>query len=265
LTGYCNLGRLLNKKDYVSTYVDKRNFIHISTYRQVENIHMVKYRFFQVIMALSLVILIISSALTCAFAVRDVSYADYSLGSGKTVTSVMNNGQTQELSEFEAWLEYSIVSDGLRADNEDGYRQGNIYLTTENVMRLETLKDIKAEASNGVFISIVALVVCFVVVRRRRLYQCIVWGGAAGVLVGLIGLAFTYFSKSGMLYGVRQMIFENDYSAMFPGHDVLAEIIPAGLGTRFLAVFVGTIVAGLVVTIIVRAISYNKSCPHRFR
>lgn len=51
----------------------------------------------------------------------------------------------------------------------------------------------------------------------------------------------------------------------FPGHDVLPDIIPAGTGTKVLWVYVGTIFVGLVVTIIVRVISYKKSRPHKFR
>ena len=38
---------------------------------------MAKYRFFQVVMALSLVILIISSAVMCSFMVRKVSQVNY--------------------------------------------------------------------------------------------------------------------------------------------------------------------------------------------
>ena len=226
---------------------------------------MFKYRFFQVVMALSLVLLIISTALMCSFSVCRVTEKSYSPSGGDTINAVMNNGQTEKLSDFDAWVEYCIVLDGLDGDSEQEYRLGNIYLSTENVIRLEQLADIKSKASNGVFISIVLLVACFVVIRRRRLYECVVWGGAAGVIIGLISFIAMTVSGGGIMYGIRRMVFDGSYTELLPGHDVLPDIIPAGTGTKVLWVYVGTIFVGLVVTIAVRVISYKKSRPHKFR
>ena len=100
---------------------------------------MVKYRFFQVVMALSLVILIISSAVMCSFMVRKVSQVNYKPYKDGKITSVMNTGQTEELSDLDAWVEYSIISDGLDGTENDDYRKGNIYLSTENEIRLDQL------------------------------------------------------------------------------------------------------------------------------
>lgn len=216
-------------------------------------------------MALSLVLLIISTAIMCSFSVCRVAEKSYKPSNSGTISSVMNNGQTEELSEFDAWVEYSIVLDALDGDSEQEYRLGNVYLSTENVMRLEQLADIKSKAGNGVFISIVLLVACFVVIRRRRLYECVVWGGAAGVIIGIISFIAMAVSGSGIMYGIRRMVFGESYAELFPGHDVLPDIIPAGTGTKVLWVYVGTIFVGLVVTIIVRVISYKKSRPHKFR
>lgn len=216
-------------------------------------------------MALSLVILIISSAIMGAFMVRNVSEDSYKPSNSGKIVSVMNNGESGKLTDFEAWLEYSIVSDGLDGDSEEEYRQGSIYISTENVIRLEQLRDVKVKASNGVFISIVVLVVCFVVVRRRRLYECVVWGGAAGVIIGIISFLMMAFSTSGIMYGIKKMVFDGSYSELFPGHDVLADIIPDGTGLRVLCVYLGTIFVGLVLTIVVRVVSYKKSRPHKFK
>ena len=120
-------------------------------------------------MALSLVLLIISTAIMCSFSVCRVAEKSYKPSNSGTISSVMNNGQTDELSEFDAWVEYSIVLDALDGDSEQEYRLGNVYLSTENVMRLEQLADIKSKASNGVFISIVLLVACMG--RRCRRYN----------------------------------------------------------------------------------------------
>ena len=177
-------------------------------------------------MALSLVLLIISTAIMCSFSVCRVAEKSYKPSNSGTISSVMNNG---------------------------------------HVMRLEQLADIKSKASNGVFISIVLLVACFVVIRRRRLYECVVWGGAAGVIIGIISFIAMAVSGSGIMYGIRRMVFGESYAELFPGHDVLPDIIPAGTGTKVLWVYVGTIFVGLVVTIIVRVISYKKSRPHKFR
>lgn len=216
-------------------------------------------------MALSLVLLIISTALMCSFSVCRVTEKSYSPSGGDTINAVMNNGQTEKLSDFDAWVEYCIVLDGLDGDSEQEYRLGNIYLSTENVIRLEQLADIKSKASNGVFISIVLLVACFVVIRRRRLYECVVWGGAAGVIIGIISFIAMTVSGGGIMYGIRRMVFDGSYTELLPGHDVLPDIIPAGTGTKVLWVYVGTIFVGLVVTIAVRVISYKKSRPHKFR
>ena len=167
---------------------------------------MAKYRFFQVVMALSLVILIISSAVMSSFMVRKVSQVNYKPYKDGKITSVMNTGQTEELSDLDAWVEYSIISDGLDGTENDDYRKGNIYLSTENEIRLDQLRDIKSKASNGVFISIVILIACFVVIRRRRLYECVVWGGAAGVITGIISFLMMLLSKNGILYGMKKLI-----------------------------------------------------------
>lgn len=226
---------------------------------------MAKYRFFQVIMALSLVILIISSAIMGSFMVRKIPQGNYKPQNSGKITSVMNNGQAEELSELDAWVEYSIISDGLDGEGDDDYRKGNIYLSTENEIRLDQLKDIKSKASNGVFISVVLLVACFVVIKRRRLYECVVWGGAAGVIIGLISFCMLLMSRNGILYGMKKLIFDGDGTVLFPGHDVLPEILPSGLGIKILCVYFGTIFVGLVVTIVVRVISYKKSRPHKFK
>ena len=226
---------------------------------------MAKYRFFQVVMALSLVILIISSAVMSSFMVRKVSQVNYKPYKDVKITSVMNTGQTEELSDLDAWVEYSIISDGLDGTENDDYRKGNIYLSTENEIRLDQLRDIKSKASNGVFISIVILIACFVVIRRRRLYECVVWGGAAGVITGIISFLMMLLSKNGILYGMKKLIFDGNPTVLFPGHDVLPDIIPSGLGVNVLCVYMGTIFVGLAVTIIVRVISYKKSRPHKFK
>lgn len=177
---------------------------------------MAKYRFFQVVMALSLVILIISAAVMCSFMVRKVSQVNYKPYKDGKITSVMNTGQTEELSDLDAWVEYSIISDGLDGTENDDYRKGNIYLSTENEIRLDQLRDIKSKASNGVFISIVILIACFVVIRRRRLYECVVWGGAAGVITGIISFLMMLLSKNGILYGTKKLIFDGVLRCFFP-------------------------------------------------
>ena len=64
---------------------------------------MVKYRFFQVVMALSLVILIISSAVMCSFMVRKVSQVNYKPYKDGKITSVMNTGQTGTTHSVRTW------------------------------------------------------------------------------------------------------------------------------------------------------------------
>mgnify|MGYP002528832437 FL=1 len=248
---------------YIKT--DKWYYYKSKSKERNREIQMAKYRFFQVIMALALVILIISSAVMCSFMVRKVSEGNYKPQKSGKIMSVMNNGQSEELSELDAWVEYSIISDGLDGSGSEDYRAGNIYLSTENEIRLDQLKDIKSKASNGMFISLVILIACFVIIKKRRLYECVAWGGAAGVIIGIISFLMMLFSRNGILYGMKKLIFDGDSTALFPGHDVLADIIPSGLGLKVLCVYLGTIFVGLVVTIIVRVVSYKKSRPHRFR
>lgn len=248
---------------YIKT--DKWYYYRSKSKERNREIQMAKYRFFQVIMALSLVILIISSAVMCSFMVRKISQGNYRPQKSGKITSVMNNGQTEELTDLDAWVEYSIISDGLDGSGDEDFRAGNIYLSTENEIRLDQLKDIKSKASNGVFISLVILIACFVVIKRRRLYECVVWGGAAGVIIGLISFLMMLLSKNGILYGMKKLIFDGDSTVLFPGHDVLPDIIPSGLGLKVLCVYLGTILVGLVITIVVRVVSYKKSRPHKFK
>lgn len=227
---------------------------------------MIKYRIFQVIMAVAVVLLIISAAICLAFTVREVPESKYK------VLSVMNEtnaSQEQEsnsvtMTEFETWLEYSIIADGFDINNKNGFTQGSITLCEHNLYRLNQLRDIVGKARVTVFLSIILLVVGFLVVKKRRLYECIVWGGAASTVIGAASLVLLLVSNSGFFFGLKEMIFYDNYSDFFSNQDVLTGIIPDGLGLRMFLVYGGTIILGLVITIIVRLISWKKAQPHKF-
>lgn len=225
---------------------------------------MIKYRIFQIVMAVAVVVLIMSSAIMGMFAVRDVSEKRYKPTADGVIVSDLKNGSTSELKNLDAWLEYSIVSDGFDSGNKDGFESGAIYLSADNINKLEILNHIKTQASNGIFFSIIIIVVCFLVVRKRRLYECVVWGGAAAMIIGVAAIVVMLVSTNGVFAGVKEMIFENNYSLFFSDKDVLTAIIPYGLAFKMFWVYSGTIFAGLLVTICVRIVGLKKSKPHKF-
>lgn len=225
---------------------------------------MIKYRIFQIVMAVAVVVLIVSASIMGMFAARDVSEKRYKPTADGIIVSDLKNGSTSELKNLDAWLEYSIISDGFDSGNKDGFEGGAIYLSAENINKLEKLNHIKTQASNGMFFSIIVIVACFLVVRKRRLYECVVWGGAAAMIIGVATIVVMLLSINGTFAGVKEMIFENNYSVFFSDEDVLTAIIPYGTAFKMFCVYLGTIFAGLFVTICVRIVGLKKSKPHKF-
>lgn len=215
---------------------------------------MVKYRIFQIIMAVAVTLLILSSAVCMAFAARDVSESKYK---PKQVEEI-------EMTEYEAWLEYSIIADGFDSGNKAGFENGNVVLCEYNLARLDQINTTLKKARATIFFAIVLLVIGFLVVKKRRLYECIVWGGAASLVISAASLLLLLSSKTGFFFSLKEMIFHDTYSALFSEQDLLTCLIPEGLGMRMFLVYVGTIMVGLAVTIIVRLISWRKAQPHKF-
>lgn len=205
-------------------------------------------------MAVAVTLLILSSAVCMAFAARDVSETQYTPKQAESV----------QMTEFEAWLEYSIIADGFDAGNKKGFAEGNVALCENNLERLEQLKVILKKARFTIFYAIILLVIGFVVVKKRRLYECIVWGGAASLVISAASLLLLLISASGFFYGLKEMVFHDDYRAFFSDQDLLICLIPEGLGIRMFWVYAGTILVGLAVTIVVRLISWKKTQPHKF-
>lgn len=225
---------------------------------------MIKYRIFQVIMAVAVVILIISSAIIFMFAARDVSQKRYKPNEKGVIVTKEKNNTTVELKELDAWLEYSIVSDGFDGDNKEGFEGGAIYLSPENINKLEFLNHIKTQASNGMFFSIILIIACFLVVRKRRLYECVVWGGSAAFIIGVSLVIVMLVSSGGSFSGIREMIFDNNYNIFFSDTDVFTKIIPYGTGFKMFLTYCLTLFAGLIITIFVRLAGLKKSKPHKF-
>ena len=101
-------------------------------------------------------------------------------------------------------------------------------------------------------------------VKKRRMYECVVWGGVAASVIGIVSLILLAVSGSGIFYGVREMVFKGRYDVFFSGDDRLIALIPDNLGLRMFLIYTGVILAGLVITIIVRLISWRKTQPHKF-
>lgn len=205
-------------------------------------------------MAVAVTLLILACAVCMAFSARDVSESHYTPKRADEI----------EMTTYEAWLEYSIITDGFDSGNKKGFAEGNVELCEYNLDRLEQLKGILKKARFTIFFAIVLLVIGFLVVKKRRLYECIVWGGAASVVISGASLLLLLASKSGFFFCLKEMIFHDTYSALFSEQDFLTYLIPEGLGMRLFLVYVGTILVGLAVTIIVRLFSWKKAQPHKF-
>ena len=221
---------------------------------------MLKYRVFQFLMAVAVFLLITSSAVSLAFAFRDTGQEAY-INNTSTATATAGDAQ---MTKFDAWLEYSIISDGMDADGDDSFSGGTAYICEYNLYRLNQIKTAYKEAKRTVFFSIIMMLICFLVVKRRRLYECIVWGGAAGAGLGVLTFVLLFFSRSGFFYGIKEMVFHENYSIFFSTEDDLIALIPDNMALRMFLIYGVSIVAGLLITIIVRYISRRKSKPYRF-
>lgn len=210
-------------------------------------------------MAFAVFLLIISSAISLAFAFRDTGQDGYTSDAAKNNAA----GETG-LTDFDAWLEYSIISDGLDADGDDSFTAGTAYICEYNLYRLNQIKKVYNDVNKTILFSAIMILVCYVVVKRRRLYDCIVWGGAAGTGFGALTFIFLLFSKKGVLYGIKEMIFHENYSVFFSTEDDLISLIPDGTALRMFIVYDIVLVVGLIATIIVRYFSKRKSRPHSF-
>ena len=114
------------------------------------------------------------------------------------------------------------------------------------------------------FLSVILLIIGFLAVKKRRMYECVVWGGVAASVIGMVSLILLAVSGSGIFYGVREMVFKGRYDVFFSEDDRLIALIPDNLGLRMFLIYTGAILAGLVITIIVRLISWRKTQPHKF-
>lgn len=227
---------------------------------------MFKYRFFQIVLAIAVVMLIVSSAVFLSFYAVYIREEEYqSEISGKTITTVESDGTEVELTDFEAWLEYSIIADGFKeTGNNVDFDKGNVTLCDYNQAQLKELKKVKDEAKRMIFLSVILLLVGFLAVKKRRMYECVVWGGAGASVIGLISLVLLALSKHGILYGVREMVFHGRYDVFFSKEDSLISLIPETLAVKMFLIYTMVILAGLIITIIVRLISWRKTQPHKF-
>ena len=166
---------------------------------------MFKYRFFQVILAIAVVMLIVSSAVFISFQGVNISEAEYtSEMTGRTFETDEADGSETALTEFEAWLEYSIIADGLKeTGNNVDFDKGNVKLYDYNLTQLRQLKKVKDEAKRMMFLSVILLIIGFLAVKKRRMYECVVWGGVAASVIGMVSLILLAVSGSGIFYGVR--------------------------------------------------------------
>ena len=142
--------------------------------------------------------------------------------------------------------------------------EGNVKLCDYNLTQLRQLKKVKDEAKRMMFLSVILLIIGFLAVKKRRMYECVVWGGVAASVIGIVSLILLAVSGSGIFYGVREMVFKGRYDVFFSGDDRLIALIPDNLGLRMFLIYTGVILAGLVITIIVRLISWRKTQPHKF-
>lgn len=237
---------------------------------------MFKYRFFQVVMAFAVMGLIMSVAVVLSFEALDISEKEYknkflneeNISSNDVDTDNTyiedTDGSNTSYEHFEAWLEYSIIADGFDIGNNDGFEEGNVTLCDYNLSKLEKIKASRDEARRMILLSMLLLIVSFVGVHKRRMYEGVLWGGIAACVVSALCIGTILIHDAGALLGVRDAIFKDDFSLFFSGEDRLISLIPDNMGMRMFAVYVGTILAGLVITIIIRLVSWRKTQPHNY-
>ena len=222
---------------------------------------MLKYRFFQIIMAAAVIMLIISSAVFISFYGTNIDEEVYT----SEITSIEETEDSEEMTGFEAWLEYSIIADGLMEHGNDvTFDEGNIKLCDYNLNRLDLLKHVRDEAKRMIFLSVIMLVIGFLVVKKRRMYQCVVWGGVGASIIGILSLVLLAVSRSGIFYGIREMVFNGRYDVFFSDEDMLISLIPESLAVKMFIIYAVVILTGLITTMIVRLVSWKKTLPHKF-
>ena len=131
-------------------------------------------------------IMILSAAVSAAFMFRDVPFDKYTSNVTRGQSDIMNETTGEKITAYEAWLQYSIMSDSFSARNREGFDSATIKLSDFNSKRIEKLDRVYRASRVLIFVSVILLVFGFLVVRRRRMYDCVVWGGLSGTVIGII-------------------------------------------------------------------------------
>lgn len=212
-------------------------------------------------MAVAVVMLIMSAAVFLSY---------YGIKTGEEayvseIASVEGTDETDDMTGFEAWLEFSIIAEGLTAvGNNVTFDEGNVKLCDYNINRLDKLKRVRDEAKRMIFLSVILIVIGFLAVKKRRMYECVVWGGVGSAVIGLISLLLLIISRKGIFYGIREMVFNGRYDVFFSNDDLLISLIPESIALKMFIIYAVVILAGLITTIIVKIISWKKTQPHKF-
>ncbi len=215
---------------------------------------MLKYRFFQIVMAVAVTMLIVAVAVFVSFYALNVDEEEYAAAMGIT----------DETAAFESWLEYSIIADGIMSTEGASFDEGNVTISSCNLERLTFVKKIRDEARRTIVLGLILFVVGFLVVRHRRLYECLLWGGIGAAVVEAVTFALLFLSKGGTIYGIREMIFYGRYDSFFSTNDDLLSLIPTKLANNMFTIYTAAILTGIILMIVIRLISWKKSQPHKF-
>lgn len=216
-------------------------------------------------MGFAIMIMILSAAVSAAFMFRDVPFDKYTSNVTRGQSDIVNETTGEKLTSYEAWLQYSIMSDSFSARNREGFDSATIKLSDFNSKRIEKLDRVYRASRVLIFVSVILLVFGFLVVRRRRMYDCVVWGGLAGTVIGIIFILLVWIGKGDFFGGIKAMAFKHDYLVFFNGDDYLRDILPDRMGINMFTAFAVVLIVGFLVTLIVRIVSMRKSEPHRFR
>lgn len=211
-----------------------------------------KYKIIEIIVSLALGIFIVSFGFVITAHNRSV-YA----------ISVERWKQLNNMTNLEAVLIFDEIADDF-CDVSNKEFSGNYIINKENASSLFYMQSIYKRQLVKAVIAFVIIIFGIILLKRRRKFNWLLYGGILAVLFTAIKTILLSVSHNKFSLTIKNMIFEDDYSPFFNPEDQLLVIIPDAFA-RNIAVFYLIVVGVMVfVAVFIRLFIIYCGRPHKF-
>lgn len=163
----------------------------------------------------------------------------------------------------EASLYFTQLSDSFAKFFGKNYEISGYELTKENTKHLN---DIKTYYRLSVVISIFSFIAgCYSIwfISKRRMYMPLVYGGLLAALFTSVNSLILIFGKNEVVMGVRNMIFDMDYSFFSEG-DLLLSLFPPEYARWLFGAYIILVLILILIMVFLRQLIVFLGRPHKF-